>query len=155
MKTFDHTLCIQELLISEAQCSNCTSWMMEAAEVKTPAEVTFWKYWNSNTPIPESQRPRFFQGAGDKHCELPGGWFLETQSRSRLEGSLSKNFNPYLRKLKALKQFIFLRTTCFLTWPVGSGVVRSQWALSSTTRGWSLSGLWALLIVLSTVFHLY
>ena len=40
VKTFDHALCIQELLISEAQCSNCTSWMMEAAEVRTSTVVT-------------------------------------------------------------------------------------------------------------------
>ena len=42
LKISDHT-CIQELLISEAQCSNCTSWMMEAAEVRTSRKIDFPK----------------------------------------------------------------------------------------------------------------
>ena len=48
------------------------------------------------------------QGAGDKHCELPGGRFLETKSRSRLEGPInlfSKSFNSFLRYSKPSEAF--------------------------------------------------
>ena len=68
MKISDHT-CIQELLISEAQCSNCTSWMMEAAEVRTSRKIDFPK--NGGPPIRRNPDNIAGQGAGDKHCELP------------------------------------------------------------------------------------
>ena len=95
----DHT-CIQELLITEAQCSNCTSWMMEAAEVRTSRKIYFPKNEGQSPPIRRNPDNIAGQGAGDKHCELPRGRLLETKSRSRLEGPInlfSKTFNPFLR----------------------------------------------------------
>ena len=98
MNISDHT-CIQELLISEAQCSNCTSWMMEAAEVRTSRKIDFRKMAAKDPPILRRNPDNIAcQGAGDKHCELPGGRFLETKSRSRLEGPknlFSKSFNTF------------------------------------------------------------
>ena len=65
MNISDHT-CIQELLISEAQCSNCTSWMMEAAEVRTSRKIDF--------PKNGGERPSNVKKKPWQYCRPRCGW---------------------------------------------------------------------------------
>ena len=65
MNISDHT-CIQELLISEAQCNNCTSWMMEAAEVRTSRKIDF--------PKNGGQRPSNVKKKPWQYCRPRCGW---------------------------------------------------------------------------------